>query len=177
VAMGTLELIVPVTAFVDMGASAERANYHLAPTLFGDEITATLVVIEMVDEGDKGVEMFKCKSHSLKVFTSYLYLKTMGIFQKVQRFLRWTSVFYEIFGVIRYIVPIIKYITDASLRSTSTVVVFLMRYCTLYPVSFISIRPPSKVTLLSYSISNKTIPSFTYVSREERTSGYDWRRQ
>lgn len=68
VAMGTLELIVPVTAFVDMGASAERANYHLAPTLFGDEITATLVVIEMLDEGDKGIEVFKCKSHSSRYF-------------------------------------------------------------------------------------------------------------
>ena len=56
--MGTLELIVPVTAFVDMGASAERAYYHLAPTLLGYEITATLVVVEMIDEGDKGVKMF-----------------------------------------------------------------------------------------------------------------------
>ena len=54
VAMGTLELIVPVTALIDMGASAERAHYHLAPTLLGYEITATLVVVEMIDEGDKG---------------------------------------------------------------------------------------------------------------------------
>lgn len=72
VAMGTLELIVPATAFVDMGASAERAYYHLAPTLLGDEITATLVVIEMIDEGDKGVKVFKCKSHS----SSYLHTYT-----------------------------------------------------------------------------------------------------
>ena len=66
--MGTLELIVPVTAFVDMGASAERAYYHLAPTLLGYEITATLVVVEMIDEGDKGVKMFNCKSHSPRYF-------------------------------------------------------------------------------------------------------------
>jgi hypothetical protein len=72
VAMGTLELIVPVTALIDMGAAAERAHYHLTPTLLGDEITATLVVIEMIDEGDKGIEMFKCKSHS----SSYLYTYT-----------------------------------------------------------------------------------------------------
>ncbi len=63
-AVCTLELIVTVTAFVDMGASAERAHYHIAPTLLGYEIAATLVVVEMVDEGDEGVEVFKCKSHS-----------------------------------------------------------------------------------------------------------------
>ena len=42
--------------------------YHLAPTLFCDEIAATLVVIEMADERDKGIEMFKCKSHSSRYF-------------------------------------------------------------------------------------------------------------
>jgi len=72
VAMGTLELIVPVTALIDMGASAERAHYHLSPTLLGDEIAATLVIVEMIDEGDKGIEVFKCKSHS----SSYLYTYT-----------------------------------------------------------------------------------------------------
>lgn len=66
--MGTLELIVPITALIDMGAAAERAHYHLAPTLLGDEVTATLVVIEMLDEGDKGIEVFKCKSHSSRYF-------------------------------------------------------------------------------------------------------------
>ena len=86
-------------------ASAERAYYHLAPTLLGNEVTATLVTVEVIGKGDKGVEVFKCRSHSLKVFTSYLYLKTMGIFQKVQRFSRWTSMFYGIIGVIRYILP------------------------------------------------------------------------
>jgi hypothetical protein len=71
-AMGTLELIVPIAALIDMGASAERAYYHLAPTLFCDEITATFVVVEMIDEGDKGVEMFKRKSHSSRYF--YLFI-------------------------------------------------------------------------------------------------------
>ena len=68
VAMGTLELIVTVTTLVDMGASAERAHYHLAPTLLGYEITATLVIVKMIGKGDKGVEMFKCKSHSPRYF-------------------------------------------------------------------------------------------------------------
>ena len=68
VAVSTLELIVPITTFVDMGASAERTHYHLSPTLLGNEITATLVVIEMVDEGDKGIEVFKCKSRSSRYF-------------------------------------------------------------------------------------------------------------
>ena len=71
-AIGTLELIVPVTALIDMGASAERAHYHLAPTLLGDEVTATLVVVEMVDEGDKGIEMFNRKFHSSRYF--YLFI-------------------------------------------------------------------------------------------------------
>ena len=61
-AVGALELIVSVTTLIDVGASAERAHYHLTPTLLGNEITATLVIVEMIDEGDKGVEMFKCKS-------------------------------------------------------------------------------------------------------------------
>ena len=68
VAMGALELIVTVTALIYMGATAERAHYNLAPTLLGDEVTATLVTVEMVDEGDKGVEVFKCKSHSSRYF-------------------------------------------------------------------------------------------------------------
>lgn len=67
-AMGTLELIVTVAARVDMGATAERAHYNLAPTLLGNEVAAALVTIEMVDEGDKGIEVFKCKSHSSRHF-------------------------------------------------------------------------------------------------------------
>lgn len=70
--MGTLELIVTVTALIDMGATAERTHYLLAPTLLGNEVAATLVTIEMVDEGDKGVEVFKCKSHSSRYF--YLFI-------------------------------------------------------------------------------------------------------
>ena len=67
-AMGTLELIVPVPALIDMGATAERAHYHFSPTLLGNEITATLVIVKMIGKGDKGVEMFKCKSHSSRYF-------------------------------------------------------------------------------------------------------------
>ena len=72
VTMGTLELIVPVPTLIDMGATAERTHYHLSPTLLGDEIAAALVIVEMIDEGDKGVEMFKCKSHSSRYF--YLFI-------------------------------------------------------------------------------------------------------
>ena len=74
VAMGTLELIVTVTALVDMGAATERAYNRLAPTLLGDEVTATLVIIEMIDEGDKGIEVFKCKFHmSISLSYSIIY--------------------------------------------------------------------------------------------------------
>ena len=71
-AVSTLELIVTVTALIDMGATAERAHYHLAPSLLGYEITATLVVVEMIDEGDKGVKVLKCKSHIPRYF--YLFI-------------------------------------------------------------------------------------------------------
>ena len=67
-AISTFELIVSVTADIDVGATTVGADNHLAPTLLGDEVTATLVTIEMVDEGDKGVEVFKCKSHSSRHF-------------------------------------------------------------------------------------------------------------
>ena len=68
VTMGTLELIVPVTTLIDVRASAERTYNHLTPPLLGNEVTATLVIVEVVDEGDKGVEVFKCKSHSPRYF-------------------------------------------------------------------------------------------------------------
>ena len=47
---------------------AERAHYRLTPPLLGNEITATLVIVKMIGKGDKGVEMFKCKSHSSRYF-------------------------------------------------------------------------------------------------------------
>ena len=70
--MGALELIVSVPALVDMGTAAERAYNHLAPTLLGNEVAAALVIVEMIDEGDKGIEVFKCKSHSSRYF--YLFI-------------------------------------------------------------------------------------------------------
>lgn len=56
--LGTLELIVAIPADIDMGATAMGADNDLTPTLLGYEITATLVVVEMIDEGDKGIEVF-----------------------------------------------------------------------------------------------------------------------
>ena len=64
-----------------MGASAERAYSGFAPTLLGDEITATLVIVEVVDDGDKGIEVFKCKSHGMFLLAIYLYHKSTDLFQ------------------------------------------------------------------------------------------------
>ena len=49
-AISTFELIVTIGAYVSMGASTERTNHVTTPTLLSDEITATLVRIEMIDE-------------------------------------------------------------------------------------------------------------------------------
>ena len=51
--MCTLELIVPVSALIDMGAAAERAHHSFSPTLLGNKVAATLVIIKMIDEGNK----------------------------------------------------------------------------------------------------------------------------
>ena len=48
--VSTLELIITVGAYVSMGASTERASHITAPTLFGNEITTTLVVVEVSNE-------------------------------------------------------------------------------------------------------------------------------
>mgnify|MGYP003299252318 CR=1 FL=1 len=49
-AVSTLELIVPVGAYISMGASTERTNHVATPTLLSDKITATLVRIEVIDK-------------------------------------------------------------------------------------------------------------------------------
>ena len=49
-AIGTFELIVTIGAYVSMSASAESTSHITTPTLFGDEITATLVRIEVSNE-------------------------------------------------------------------------------------------------------------------------------
>lgn len=72
VAVGTLELIVTVTALIDMGAAAMRADNHLTPTPLGDKVTATLVAIEMVGEGYEGIKVLKCKSHSSRYFYIFI---------------------------------------------------------------------------------------------------------
>ena len=64
--------LVNIPLKVCLGNEVIRAHYHLAPTLLGDEVTTTLVVVEMVDEGDEGIAMFKCKSHSSRYF--YLFI-------------------------------------------------------------------------------------------------------
>ena len=45
----------------DKSRKSEQAN-GFSPTLLSGIITATLVVIELVDKGEKGVEMFNRKS-------------------------------------------------------------------------------------------------------------------
>ena len=48
--ISTFELIVTIGTYVSMGASAEWTNHITTPTLLSDEITATLVRIEVIDE-------------------------------------------------------------------------------------------------------------------------------
>ena len=71
-AVPALELIVAIRAGIYMGGAAERTNYGLAPTLFSDEIPATLVRVEMPHEGDKRVEVIDVKFHSLSVKYYYI---------------------------------------------------------------------------------------------------------
>ena len=49
-AISTFELIVTIGAYVSVGASTERTYHVTTPTLLSDEITATLVRIEVIDE-------------------------------------------------------------------------------------------------------------------------------
>ena len=67
-AISTLELIISIATGVNVYGAAVRTNNHLTPTLCGNEITAALVAVEVADEGDKGVKMFKFKSHSSGTF-------------------------------------------------------------------------------------------------------------
>ena len=55
--VSTLELIVTVGAYISMGASTERTSHITTPTLLSDEITTTLVVVEISNEKYEGVEM------------------------------------------------------------------------------------------------------------------------
>ena len=52
-AVSTLELIVPVGAYISMGASTERASHITTPTLLSDKITTTFVVVEVSNEGNE----------------------------------------------------------------------------------------------------------------------------
>ena len=47
-----------------MSATTERAYDIAVPSLFGDEITASFFRIEMIDEGNKGVEVVKVQFHN-----------------------------------------------------------------------------------------------------------------
>ena len=49
-AISTLELIISIRAYISMGASTKRTSHITTPTLFCDEITATLVVVEISNE-------------------------------------------------------------------------------------------------------------------------------
>ena len=69
-AISTLELIISIATCVNVYGAAVRTDNHFTPTLCGNEITATLVAVEVADEGDKGIKMFKFKSHSSGIFYS-----------------------------------------------------------------------------------------------------------
>ena len=49
-AVSTLELIIPIGAYISMGTPTERTSHIITPTLFSDEITATFVVVEISNE-------------------------------------------------------------------------------------------------------------------------------
>ena len=66
-AVPALELIVTIRAGIDMDGTTERIDNSFTPTLFSDEIPATLVRVEMLHEGDKRIEMIDVKFHSLSV--------------------------------------------------------------------------------------------------------------
>lgn len=72
VTFSTFELIIPVGASINMLASAERSNHLTVPTLLCDEVTATLVRVEVVSERDKGVEVLKFKFHRLSLRFFYI---------------------------------------------------------------------------------------------------------
>ena len=57
VTLSTFELIIPVGASVNVLTTTERTRYLTMPTLLCDEVTATLVRVEVVSEGDEGVEV------------------------------------------------------------------------------------------------------------------------
>ena len=50
-AISALELIVPIRAYVSMGASTERTSHVTTPTLLSDKISTTLVVVEVSNDG------------------------------------------------------------------------------------------------------------------------------
>ena len=72
VAFSTFELIIPVGASVYVLTSAEGTNHLTVPTLLCDEVTATLVRVEVVSEGDEGVEVLKLKFHRLSLRFFYI---------------------------------------------------------------------------------------------------------
>ena len=55
--LSTFELIIPVGASVNVLTTTERTRYLTMPTLLCNEVTATLVRVEVVSEGDEGVEV------------------------------------------------------------------------------------------------------------------------
>ena len=58
-----LELIISIGASINVNGATERAYNDFTPSLFSDEITATLFTVEVIDKRDKGIEMFKFKFH------------------------------------------------------------------------------------------------------------------
>ena len=57
VAMTAFELVISVTTDIDMLTTTERANHLRTPSLFGDEITAAFVRVEVADKRDERIEV------------------------------------------------------------------------------------------------------------------------
>ena len=68
--MAAFELVVPIGAFANVGAAAERAHHLAVPPLLGDEIPALSVVVEMAD---KRINESKCCNESLIIQSSGIY--------------------------------------------------------------------------------------------------------
>jgi hypothetical protein len=64
-AVTTFELVVTIGAGIDMYRTTERADNHLMPSLFSNEIPTSFIIVKMIGKGNKGIKVFKFKFHSL----------------------------------------------------------------------------------------------------------------
>lgn len=71
--MAAFELIVTISASIDMLASAERADHLSMPPLLGDEVAAAPLRIEMIYERNERIEVSEFKFHDLSYVLVFIY--------------------------------------------------------------------------------------------------------